>query len=419
MNMSVLKEYMLHFDIESYNSYKEILDHMLESRIVMLGEASHGTYEFYAIRQKLSQYLIQEKGFNAIAIEGDFTNCYNVNLYLQGEGDRDDPLNALRDFKRFPTWMWRNEMIVPFLRELREYNDESKQKVHFFGLDLYSLHGAIQAVINYLKMHDIEAARDAIKRYSCFENTTHDPQEYGALVRYSNKKACTQEVAKQVIALQEMTFKNHYNLDETDQLFYATQNARLVQNAENYYRGLFEPHVNTWNIRDTHMFETLQNILAYLSKTLKVPAKIIIWAHNSHLGNAKATEMSSRGDTNIGELIKDHYRDCSFSLGFSTYSGTVLAADEWGESPQVKFLNKALPGSYEELFHNLSSNNFAFIMKNNPKLQKLLSSPRLQRAVGVIYKPETERWSHYYNAELAHQFDAILHIDTSRAIKEI
>lgn len=416
MSQHILEENLFVFELDKYNSYEEIIKQINNVKIVMLGEATHGTYEFYYIRKQLTEYLVQEKGFNAIAIEGDVTSCYNINLFLQGEGKINDVLNALTKFKRFPTWMWRNNVIVDLLKNLRRFNDSTSQKVHFFGLDLYSMHGAIQAVINFLEEYDPEAALDAIKRYSCFENTTHNPQEYGALVKYAHKKACIEEVARQVIALQQTVFHNHGNLEEADKLFYAMQNALLVKNAELYYRSMFEPHQNTWNIRDEHMFEILKNILDYLSNTLKTDAKVIIWAHNSHLGNAKATDMSLQGELNIGQLIKEHYPTSSFSLGFSTNTGTVVAADNWGEEPKIKQLNPGINGSYEKLFHKTQCKNFLLTIKNNSDLFQLLSTPRLQRAIGVIYRPDTERYSHYYMANLAHQFDALLHIDESRAI---
>ncbi|MFN8769375.1 MAG: erythromycin esterase family protein [Neisseriaceae bacterium] len=415
----IIENNLIPFDITHYSYYKELIAQIGDARVVMLGEATHGTYEFYNIRKKLTQYLIEEHGFNAIAIEGDFTSCYNINMYIQGEGDANDALSALRDFQRFPRWMWRNEVTVPFLKELRNYNDQSQQKVHFFGLDLYSLHEAILAVINFLKVHDPKAANDAIERYSCFENATQNPQEYGILVKYAHKKACVEEVVKQVLELQQITYNKMDSLEELDKLFYAKQNAKLIKNAEQYYRCMFDANVNTWNIRDNHMFETLQNILTYLSYSQNIHSKVIVWAHNSHVGNARATDMASYGELNIGELVKQHYGDSSFLLGFSTYTGTVLAASNWGENPRIKLLNPALKGSYEYMFHDIMYKNFLLIIKNNLELREFLSNKLLQRAVGVIYRPDTERQSHYHMANLADQFDAMLHIDITRAITEV
>lgn len=414
---SILDNNLEPFDIHHSSSYEELAKQIGDAKIVMLGEATHGTYEFYYIRQQLSKYLIEEHGFNAIAVEGDFTSCYTTNLYLHGKWHANDTLNALTEFKRFPTWMWRNEVTLPFIRNLRDYNDFGL-KVQFYGLDLYSLHSAILEVVRYLQEHDPEAANEAIKRYSCFENTTHHPEEYGALVKYAHKKACIEAVTRQLISLQQTSLHDH-DWEKADKLFYATQNARLVKNAELYYRAMFEPHVNTWNIRDNHMFETLQNIEAHLSNTLELEPKIIIWAHNSHVGNALATDMTLRGELNIGQLVKEHYKDKSFALGFSTYTGSVLAADDWGDTPKCKRVNPGLGDSYEELFHNTHCENFILYLKNNPELQDAFAADRLQRAIGVIYRPQTERWSHYYNAKLYPQFDALIHLDVTRAIEEL
>lgn len=411
-----LKNNIISFDMESYNSYKDLITQFGSPKIVMLGESTHGTHEFYYIRQKLTQYLIEEHGFNAIAIEGDFTSCYNVNLYLQGMGDANDSLQALKNFQRFPRWIWRNQIVVSLLKHLRRYNDHKQQKVHFFGLDLYCLHEAILAVINYLKVHDPQAALKAIERYSCFENTSRNPQEYGALIKYANKKNCVEEATKQILELQQLTFDKHNNFDDLDKLFYAQQNAKLIKNAEHYYRSLFDEKVNSWNVRDIHMFETLQNIFLHLADSLNVEPKIIVWAHNSHVGDASVTDMASYGELNIGELVKLQYGDSSFLLGFSTYTGSVLAANNWGEEPKITLLNPGIKGSYEYMFHSTKLQDFLLIIRNNSELKELLSKRLLQRAIGVVYRPDTEIQSHYYMTNLARQFDAILHIDTSHAI---
>ena len=280
-------------------------------------------------------------------------------------------------------------------------------------------YSAVLAVIQYLRNHDPNAVDIAIQRYSCFENTTQNPQEYGALVKYAHKKVCIEAVTKQMLALQQMKLANPNDLEEADQLFYAKQNARLVRNAEFYYRAMFEPHINTWNIRDGHMFETLQNIRDHLRNTLTFEPKIIIWAHNSHVGDALATDMGKQGELNIGQLVKQHYKDESFSLGFSTYTGTVLAANDWGDEPECKQVNPGWEDSYEELFHNTHCKNLVLCIRHNPELQEIFSSERLQRAIGVIYRPQTERYSHYYNARLHPQFDALIHLDTTQAIKPL
>jgi erythromycin esterase-like protein len=415
-----LDSLILPFNLDNYASYKPLLEQIGEAKIVLLGEASHGTYEFYSVRQKLSQYLIQEKGFNAIAIEGDWPSTYTANLYIQGKGKVADPLMALKDFSRFPTWMWRNPVIVELLQWLKQYNTNNPAPVHFYGLDLYSLQSAMLEVVNYLSQYDPHLASEAIQRYSCFSHTASNPQEYGALVKYGDKKSCANEVTEQVLELQRIELEQPYsNVKEADELFYAIQNAILVKNAEFYYRALFEANENTWNIRDQHMFESLQNIIRHLENKLTQEAKVIVWAHNSHLGNARATEMGERGELNLGQLVKESYPMNSFALGFTTYTGTVTAASNWGESPHFKAVTPALPESWENFFHTLPYKDFMIFLTRNEEFKEIFSRPKLERAIGVIYRPDTERFSHYFYAKLALQFDAVIHIDITHELKPL
>lgn len=403
---------------------KNLMERIGDSRLVLMGEASHGTQEFYQARVELSQYLIEHENFHAVTIEGDWTSAYPVQQYIQGFGDADDALSALEDFKRFPKWMWRNETFLPFVRWLRTYNDRltsQPQKVSFYGLDLYCLHDAMQAVLNYLRANDPEEAKRAEERYACFDHASVDPQKYGYLVDMKYKKACIQESTDQLLEMQTIAFNKLHNrhMSEDEAMFFATQNARLVKNAEHYYRALFQSHEITWNIRDHHMGETLQNIMTHLETKMNVPAKIIVWAHNSHLGDSRATEMSERKEINLGQIVREHFSMSSFHIGFSTYTGTVTAADHWDGPAKTKNVVPGMPGSYEALFHELSERNFILYLHGNEHLLHLLQTPRLQRAIGVIYLPHSERYSHYFFTKLPLQFDAIIHFDDSRAVKPI
>ena len=408
---------------DSDDAYSSLLDKIGDARFVMIGEASHGTHEFYQRRIEITKQLILKKGFMAIAIEGDWPDAHRVHRYLQGNGNSSNAESALADFKRFPTWMWRNETILPFLKWLRLHNDALpalSPKIGFYGLDLYSMNSSMQAVINYLLKVDKDAAEQAKNRYACFDHLNVDPQMYGYLTSTNVKKSCVDEVIEQLRELQHRAFKYIHNdgIAAEDDYFFAAQNARLVKNAETYYRSMFEGHISSWNIRDRHMVET-HNILAdHLEHRFNIPAKIIIWAHNSHVGDARATEMGERGEVNIGQLMREQHTD-TFSIGFSTYDGSVTAASNWDEPASCKTVAPGLLGSYEALFHQVPHQNFILNLIGNEELDHVLKIPRLQRAIGVIYRPETERLSHYFFTHLPYQFDSLIHIDKTSAVKPL
>lgn len=414
----LLNQEITPFSLDDSNSYQQLGKKIGDARLVLLGEATHGTEEFYQARAALSQYLIKEKNFHAIAIEGDWTSCYPVNNYLQGSNKITDAELSLSEFKRFPAWMWRNNIIPGLLQWIRNYNEKENAAVGFYGLDLYSLNASMQAVIDYLKKHYPDAAKKAAARYACFDHTAKDPQTYGYLIDSHSKKACAHEVTEQFLDMQQLAFEKFHEegISDADALFYATQNARVVKNAEHYYRGMFESHEMTWNIRDQHMAETLQNLISHLETKLNTPAKIIVWAHNSHVGDARATEMAERKEINLGQLVREQFGATSFHLGFSTHYGTVTAADDWGFDPKTKEIVEGLTGSYEAIFHALKYKNFLLDLHLGEHIKHLLQLPRLQRAIGVIYRPETERQSHYFFTRLPHQFDSIIHIDTTKAL---
>ena len=391
-----------------------------DARLVLMGEATHGTREFYQARIALSQYLIQNKGFQAIAIEGDWTSVYPLHRFCQGAAEIAEIHKAFSGIKRFPRWMWRNTTIVGFLEWLKIRNSMAKipaEKVAFYGLDLYCLHDAAQAVIDYLKIYHPEAMNEAIRRYACFDHVGGKLEHYGYLVKTKFKESCVKEVTAQLLEMQRLVYQNiGASLEDKERQFYALQNARVVKNAENYYQSLFEPHHVTWNIRDQHMADTLQNIIAHLESIHNVPAKVIVWAHNSHVGDARATEMSYHNEINLGQLVRERFGKETFLLGFSTATGTVTAASKWNGEAHIKKVQLPLPGSYEWLFHQAKDEDFILNLRDDKPLITLLKSSQLQRAIGVIYLPESERDSHYYFSHLPNQFDAIVHLDKTHAI---
>ena len=403
--------------------YDPLLDRIGEARFALLGEASHGTCEFYRERAEITKRLVKEKGFSCVAVEADWPDAYRVNRYVRGISRDVDAVEALADFRRFPTWMWRNKEVVEFIEWLRAHNDalpSSAPKVGFCGLDLYSLHASMKAVLRYLDKIDPEAAKQARERYSCFDRYGEDAQTYGLMTRLKLSKTCEEEVIDQLVDLQRRAaeYARRDGRVAEDELFYAEQNARLVKNAEAYYRSMFLEEVSSWNLRDRHMMETLEAIVAYLGRG-RAPAKVAVWAHNSHLGDARATQMGERGELNIGQLAREKYGSDAVLIGFTTHRGTVTAASDWGAAAERKRVRPALPGSYEAMFHASQAGRFLVIWSESEPLAQRLRNPKLERAIGVIYRPDTERQSHYFQARLSDQFDAVLHFDETRAVEPL
>lgn len=402
--------------------YDPLIELIGDARFVLLGEASHGTHEFYAARAEITKRLITEKNFTAVAIEADFPDAYRVNRYVRGVGQDADSNMALAGFKRFPTWMWRNADVLDFVGWLRAHNDAlaaDEKKVGFFGLDLYSLHASIEAVLGYLDKIDPEGAKRARYRYSCFDHFGEDTQAYGYAAGFGLTESCENDAFLQLVELRRRATE-YASLDgrvAADEFFFAEQNARLVRNAEEYYRAMFRGRVSSWNLRDRHMAETLDHLVAHLEGQRQQP-NIVVWEHNSHLGDARATEMGERGELNVGQLIRERYGEESVLVGFSTYTGTVTAASDWDAQPERKRVRPALKGSYEALFHASGVPRFLLNLRDNDKTAGL-SEPRLERAIGVIYRPETERASHYFFARLSAQFDAVLHFDETRVVEPL
>lgn len=390
-------------------------------KLALLGEASHGTHEFYAERAALSQRLVREHGFNAIVVEADWPDAWRVNRYIRGASDDPDAAAALSGFERFPTWMWRNTEVRDFVDWLREHNRglAPSQQVGFYGMDLYSLYTSIRAVLDYLDRVDPEAAQRARSRYACFDHFAEDSQAYGYAASFGMKSSCEDEVIQQ---LRDMNRRAADLLagstEDRAAMFYAQQNARLVRNAEEYYRTMFHGRVSSWNLRDSHMVETLQALEKHLAASGH-RARMVVWAHNSHLGDASATEMGDIGEWNVGQLARDRWGSEAMLVGFSTHRGTVTAASEWDGTAERKRVRPGLEGSYEDLFHHVGEQRFWLPLRGNAALGELLKERRLQRAIGVIYLPKSERMSHYFHTRLPDQFDAMIHVDETRAVEPL
>jgi erythromycin esterase-like protein len=390
---------------------------------VLIGEASHGTHEFYQQRAEITKRLIREKGFTAVAVEADWPDAYRVNRYVRGINNDASSLEALDGFKRFPVWMWRNTVVLDFVDWLRAYNDgvpPNSKKAGFYGLDLYSLFASIEAVINYLEKVDPDAAKRALYRYSCFEHFGEDTQAYGYAASFGLSKSCEDEVVNELVELQRHTedYARRDGRVAEDEFFYAEQNARLAKDAEEYYRMMFADRVSSWNLRDRHMAGTLDALVAYLDRQGN-RTKVAVWEHNSHIGDARATQMGAQGEVNVGQLVRERYGSETVLIGFSTYTGTVTAASEWDAPYERKRVRPALPESYEALFHETNLSRFLLNLSTDGKSKAGLRGPRLERAIGVIYLPQTERISHYFNARLPDQFDAMIHLDKTRALEPL
>jgi erythromycin esterase-like protein/predicted phosphoribosyltransferase len=399
-----------------------------DAHFVLIGEASHGTHEFYAARAHMTRRLIEEKGFCAVAAEADWPDAYRVNRFVRGRSSDDAAAEeALRGFERFPTWMWRNTAVLDFVGWLREHNDrhrpDERAKAGFYGLDVYSLYRSIDEVISYLDHVDPQAAARARERYACFDHYRgeDDAQAWGFEAAFGAGETCEREVVEQLVDLRRhaVEYARQDGLLAEDDLFYAEQNARTVRDAATYYRTMFGGQVSSWNLRDRHMAETLDALADHLGQQRGGPAKIVVWEHNSHLGDARATEAASRGELNVGQLVREgHPGDCRL-LGFTTHAGTVTAADDWGGPAERKAVRPALADSVEELFHEAAQKEFLIPFDRAPRVAEALRAAKLERAIGVIYRPETERQSHYFRVRMADQFDAVIHIDETRAVEPL
>lgn len=409
-----------------FQDFDAIVDAARGKRYVMLGEATHGTREFYRARAEITERLLTEAGFDAIAVEADWPDAYRVNRYVLHASHDADAEDALGDFVRFPRWMWRNREVQQFIDWLHAYNElpesaHGRPPAGFYGLDLYSLNSSVHAVIGYLERVDPAAAKRARIRYGCLWHFMDEPQAYGLAAQSGLADSCEAEIVLQLTELlasaQDYLSRDGYAAE--DAYFCATQNARVVKGAEEYYRALYRGRPNTWNLRDRHMFETLEALSEHLGKRLGRLGRIVVWAHNSHVGNAAATEMGERGELNLGQLARERHGSAALLVGFSTSRGRVTAASDWDMPAETKRIREPLPGSYEELFAAAGHANFLLDLRRPNLAVELLAEARLQRAIGVIYRPGSERHSHYFASQLPRQFDFLLHYDSTEALRPL
>ncbi|WP_262030242.1 erythromycin esterase family protein [Microvirga sp. Mcv34] len=400
--------------LDDGEAFGAMFDRFSDAKVVLLGEATHGTSEFYRARAAITKRLIEQHGFSIVAVEADWPDAARIDAYVRHRQAADEDDSA---FQRFPTWMWRNEEVYDFVNWLRDFNKEraEDERAEFRGLDVYSLNSSIRSVLDYLDKVDPEEAREARGRYGCLSPWQSDPARYGRAVLTGQKKPCDEALLRQ---LQDLLDKrmDYLQADGGEEFFDAVQNAKIVHAAEHYYRIMYEGATESWNLRDRHMFETLQSLLARRDN-----AKAVVWAHNSHIGNAAATAMGWQGEFNIGELCRKAYRNEAVLVGFGTDRGTVAAADDWDEPMQVKTVRPARPDSHERVFRDTGLGRFLTDWRENgqAELTAVLSRPRLERAIGVVYRPETELYSHYFEAVLAEQFDAFVWFEETRAVRPL
>ena len=407
----------------SLGDHDRLLEQVGDARVVLLGEATHGTEEFYRERALITRRLIAEKGFSAVAVEADWPDAYRANRYVRGISSDDSAIDALSGFARFPTWMWRNHAVVEFLDWLREFNEayhEAWSAVGFYGLDLYSLYASAEAVIDYLRSVDPEAAARARQRYACLGGDGSEVRGHGCPPPRSVEADCEREVVEQLAEL--MQNRSRYAVDDEvlaeDEFFYAEQNARLAASAEAYYRTMYRGGASSWNLRDRHMMETLQALITHLSFRLD-EVRVVVWAHNSHLGDARYTSMGRAGEWNLGQLVREEYGDAAFLVGFTTWGGEVTAAPNWDGTAERMRVRPALEGSYEDLFHRVGIGRFTLRLRSAGAELGSLHDERLERMIGVVYRPHTERFSHYFECDLVRQFDAVLHLDETTALQPL
>jgi erythromycin esterase-like protein len=392
------------------HDHDALLEMARDARLVLLGEPTHGSHEVYRERARISQRLVEELGFDGVVWEADWPDAERAGRYVREGAGAESAEQALDGFARFPTWMWRNGAVLEFVRWLRARNSQApaKKRAAIYGMDLYSLYASIRAVIDYLDRTDPAAADRARQRYACFDRHGGDPQSYGYGARLGIGN-CEQDVVKMLAEMQKRSAA------DGEDAFSAVQNARLARNAETYYRSMFGSRIASWNLRDRHMAETLEGLLDFLGPD----SRLVVWAHNSHLGDARATEMGEEGELNVGQLVRERFGTAALLVGFTTYDGTVTAAHEWDGSAEKMQIVPGAPGSIEAIFHDVGLPRFFLPLRDPGKALGALREPRLERAIGVIYRPDTERASHYFNARVADQFDAVVHLDRTRAVEPL
>ncbi|MDR3506542.1 MAG: erythromycin esterase family protein [Caulobacteraceae bacterium] len=393
-------------------AFAEAFDRYAGARVVLLGEASHGTGEFYRARAAITRRLIEHHGFNVVAVEADWPDAAAIDRHVRL---RPHQAMASPPFSRFPTWMWRNTEVETFVRWMREHNAVRPPagRAAFYGLDLYNMRASMAAVLDYLDRVDLRAAAEARERYACLTPWNAQPAAYGRAALSEGYAICEAPVVSILVGLARNAAQ--YAAHDGESFFDASQNARLVADAERYYRAMYYGAHESWNLRDRHMFDTLERILA-----LRGPAsKVVVWAHNSHIGDARFTEMGAeRGELNIGQLCRERFGQDAALIGFGTHGGTVLAASNWDAPAEVMAVRPSMPDSFEALFHGVGHPRYLTDLRqgHNEALRADLRAPRLERYIGVVYRPGSERMSHYAHAALSDQYDGFVWFDRTRAL---
>ncbi len=433
------------------------MDKIGDSQYVLLGEASHGTSEFYSWRTEISKRLIAEKGFSFIAVEGDWPDCFKVNMHVKGfPGSNQSTYNIIHSFSRWPTWMWANKEMIELIEWLKKYNDGidgiDQKKVGFYGLDIYSLWESMDAIIQYLKKTDPSSLRDAIEAYNCFEPYNKDVEKYARAAAFV-KENCEEEVIEMLVSLQSRHNlygkKQKGSREEKEEHLDVEQNAITAKNAERYYRTMMRGDVNSWNLRDTHMMDTLERLMDFHGQQNNqgVKTRCIVWAHNTHIGDARFTDMAQTGMINLGQLVRERKGAGNTTLiGFSTYHGNVIAAREWGEEMMAMDVPPAKEGSWDYFLHSLNNNggetgtDKLIIFHKGNDIDKLIQKriqmndqddnnddddgdgyyqPRGQRAIGVVYNSKYEKHGNYVPTVLPLRYDALLFIDRTNALSPL
>jgi erythromycin esterase-like protein len=402
------------------HDYDALLDHIGSRAFVLLGEATHGTAEFYRMRADITRRLIVEHGFDAVAVEADWPDAHRLNRYVRGDGGDTAAVQAFGDFRRFPTWMWRNAEVLHFIGWLGTHNAQaaSGRPVGFYGLDMYSLYRSAEQVIAYLEEVDQEQAAIARREYAALDHV-RNPQHYGYEAALGLRPDCREAVRQRLIDLSKRApeYLTHDGRAAADALFVAQMNAHVVMSAEAYYREMFGRRADSWNLRDEHMTRTLFALRDHLHSQGR-QGRIVIWAHNSHLGDARATQMAQAGEWNVGQLVREKVGpEDAFLVGFTTYTGTVTAAHEWDGPAERQAIRPARADSFEGFFHKTRLDRFYLRLTGSESPR--LDEPMLERAIGVLYRPDTEYESHYFQALLGAQFDAVFHLDETQAVEPI
>jgi erythromycin esterase-like protein len=387
-----------------------LLDRVGDARVVMLGEATHGTHEFYRWRATVTRRLITERGFSFVAVEGDWPDCQRVDRSVRWlPGAPTDPREALAAFERWPTWMWANEEVVDFCCWLHGHNGmvDETARVGFHGLDVYSLWESLREILTYLREHEPEQVPAALAAYRCFEPYAEDAQAYAWATRLV-PTSCESRVMDLLATVRERAADRGSH-------FGVWQNAEVVVGSERYYRAMVRGGRESWNVRDRHMDETLDRLLTRYGPT----ARAVVWAHNTHIGDARATDMADAGMVNIGQLARERYgADQVVLVGFGTHRGTVVAGDAWGAPMGLKALPPARPDSLEDVLHATAPPEALFVFPRGDR-PDLLTDELDHRAVGVVYQPDRERWGNYVRTVLGERYDAFFWFDETRGVRPL